>query len=227
MTDSNLIRTAPCLACGCAVPYRTNARVCCDLCRLLRKREQARVTAEKKRRAAGVAPCKGVISSCMVCAASFVKSVVRMTRCTKCQAEFITQQTRQASADRRASETRTAAYNAWARERRLTDPRMSVTAHMRTLMHRGLKSRKAGRSWRTFVDYSLEELMSHLERQFLPSMSWANRSKWHIDHITPLASFQFDSPDDESFKQAWSLSNLRPIWGIDNVRKNRTRTHLI
>ena len=69
--------------------------------------------------------------------------------------------------------------------------------------------------------------MTHLERQFLPGMTWGNRGEWHIDHIVPLASFTFTSPDDPEFRAAWALTNLRPLWAKDNIRKSAKRTHLI
>jgi len=98
---------------------------------------------------------------------------------------------------------------------------------MRTLMHRALGKAKAGRSWKTFVDYSLEELMAHLERQFLPGMTWQNKGDWHIDHIIPRSSFEYSSPDDPEFKKCWSLSNLQPLWAVDNIRKNAKLDYLI
>lgn len=98
---------------------------------------------------------------------------------------------------------------------------------MRTMIHRGLGKGKAGRSWREFVPYTLEELMAHLERQFLPGMTWDNRRQWHIDHIVPLASFTFTSPDDPEFRAAWALTNVRPLWAKDNIRKSAKRTHLL
>ena len=94
-------------------------------------------------------------------------------------------------------------------------------------MHRGMRSQKAGRSWRDFVPYSLEDLIIHLERQFLPGMSWDNRGDWHIDHIVPLASFNFETPDDPEFKAAWALSNLRPWWAKDNMQKSAKRLYLV
>jgi hypothetical protein len=98
---------------------------------------------------------------------------------------------------------------------------------MKTLIWRDLGRGKAGRSWKEFVDYTLDELIYHIERQFLPGMTWDNRGEWHIDHIVPLSSFKFSSADDIEFKRAWALSNLRPLWALDNIRKQATRTHLI
>lgn len=94
-------------------------------------------------------------------------------------------------------------------------------------MHRAFGSGKAGRSWKTFVPYTLAQLMEHLERQFLPRMTWENQGEWHIDHVRPLSSFKFDKPEDAAFQEAWALSNLRPLWGLDNIRKQARRTHLL
>src|SRR3546814_14803337 len=73
-------------------------------------------------------------------------------------------------------------------------------------MSAGVKSSlgdgKNGRSWETLVGYTVADLMAHLERQFLPGMSWDNRGEWHIDHIRPLCSFEFTSPDDPQFREA-------------------------
>lgn len=77
------------------------------------------------------------------------------------------------------------------------------------------------------VDYTVEELRAHLERQFLRGMGWHNAGEWHIDHIIPVSSFNYTSPDDLEFKRCWALANLRPLWGRDNIRKsNRVETLL-
>lgn len=70
------------------------------------------------------------------------------------------------------------------------------------------------------LGYSLEELMNHLEAQFEDGMTWDNHGKWHIDHIKPICSFKFESYEDEEFKECWALSNLRPLWAKDNLKKS-------
>lgn len=82
---------------------------------------------------------------------------------------------------------------------------------------RGLKDRS-----RTFalVGYSVEELKAHLEAKFVEGMSWDNYGPaWHVDHIKPLAAHKITGPQCPEFKAAWSLSNLQPLWAIDNIRK--------
>lgn len=98
---------------------------------------------------------------------------------------------------------------------------------MAVALHRGLKSGKTGAAWAALVGYTVDELRRHLERQFLPKMSWANINLWHIDHIVPLASFSFTSVDDPEFKAAWCLANLRPLWALKNMSKGAKREFLL
>lgn len=77
------------------------------------------------------------------------------------------------------------------------------------------------------LGYTSQELIQHLERQFLPGMTWDNSNKWHVDHIQPLSSFKYESVNDEAFKQAWALSNLRPLWASDNLTKYNKRVFLL
>jgi hypothetical protein len=65
---------------------------------------------------------------------------------------------------------------------------------------------------------SLEELKSHLEKQFKQGMTWSNHSLkgWHVDHIIPLSSAK-------SIKELEKLShytNLQPLWAKEiNARE--------
>tara|TARA_R100001244_G_scaffold2541_9_gene3988 strand:- start:1832 stop:2620 length:789 start_codon:yes stop_codon:yes gene_type:complete len=120
------------------------------------------------------------------------------------------------------------------REKRKT-PHGGLSARVGNLMRHNLRAvstgrptnGKRGRSWREFVDYSVEELAAHLERQFARGMSWQNFGEWHIDHIVPVASFNFESPQCPEFRACWSLTNLRPVWAAENFRKNAKRIYLL
>lgn len=90
---------------------------------------------------------------------------------------------------------------------------------------------KRQRSWEELVGYSLADLMTHIERQFTRGMTWANHGKgdgkWHVDHILPMKMFSFESADDPDFKTCWALTNLRPMWGKDNISKHAKRLYLL
>lgn len=78
---------------------------------------------------------------------------------------------------------------------------------------------KAGRKWQSLVGYTLDDLVTHLEKQFKDGMSWDNYGEWHVDHIIPKSVFNYERPEHIDFRRAWALSNLRPLWGRENVRK--------
>lgn len=70
---------------------------------------------------------------------------------------------------------------------------------------------------------SWAEFAAHIERQFLPGMTWQNRGEWHIDHIVALATAKTEA-DVLALNH---FTNLRPMWGPDNFKKGAKQTHLI
>ena len=92
---------------------------------------------------------------------------------------------------------------------------LSATKHtMRRLVRRTMKKTSASQA---LLGYSAQELKTHLENQFLPGMTWENRSTWHIDHIIPVADFLNRGINNPNIVN--SLSNLRPLWANDNLTK--------
>jgi len=87
-------------------------------------------------------------------------------------------------------------------------------------IYRNLAKQKSNTHWEEFVDFTLDELKQHLESLFDDNMSWDNYgSYWHVDHIVPVAAFNYQSYLDESFKRCWSLQNLQPLEISLNVSK--------
>lgn len=114
--------------------------------------------------------------------------------------------------------------SAWAK----ASPQTKFNRSVGSAISHSLRGRtKGGRTWSAIVGYTVDDLREHITRQFTKGMSWANYGKWHIDHIVPLASFTYDGPDDPEFQRAWSLTNLRPLWATENVRKGGRRTLLL
>ena len=72
-------------------------------------------------------------------------------------------------------------------------------------------------STRELIGCTVDELRAHLEKQFLPGMSWSNRKEWHIDHIRPCASFDLTDPEQQKICFNWK--NLQPLWAMDNWKK--------
>jgi len=94
-------------------------------------------------------------------------------------------------------------------------------------LNRALRGKKNGEPSFALLGFAVEELMTHLERQFQRGMTWENYGKWHVDHIRPLASFTYSDPSDPDFKRAWALTNLRPLWATENISKGARVSLLI
>lgn len=113
------------------------------------------------------------------------------------------------------------------RDRRKNDPAFAIRNRMTCMINSGLRNGKQGESWLKILPYTLDELMSHIEKQFLDGMTWSNIGEWHIDHIMPSSSFNFESVSDDDFFACWHITNLRPMWAFDNISKgNKIETLL-
>jgi hypothetical protein len=85
---------------------------------------------------------------------------------------------------------------------------------------------KNGQVTFSFLPYTIDDLMEHLESQFLPWMNWKNYGngigRWNIDHIKPDCLFNYKSVDDKEFQECWALSNLRPLEWMENIKKGKS-----
>jgi hypothetical protein len=103
-----------------------------------------------------------------------------------------------------------------------TDPTYKLISYFRTAIYQVLKESNVEKNKHYFdvLQYTPEELITHLELQFKDDMSWDNYGKWHVDHIKPISSFNIVEMGDEEFMKCWSLGNLQPMWGEENIRKS-------
>lgn len=136
-------------------------------------------------------------------------------------------QNREAIAERRKRPEVKRAAAEYMRRAYRERPERNVHMRMASAVYQALREQKAGRKWETLVGYTLSDLMRHLERQFLPGMTWENMGRWHIDHIVPRVEFRYKTAEEPSFKECWSLHNLRPLWAGENQTKAANRLHLL
>jgi hypothetical protein len=90
---------------------------------------------------------------------------------------------------------------------------------IRTLLRNTLKRIGSKKESRTeeISGYSAIDLKTHIESLFLEGMTWDNYGDWHIDHIIPVSSFEENTPASVIN----SLSNLQPLWKLDNLSKGK------
>ena len=111
---------------------------------------------------------------------------------------------------------------AYEKHRKDTDPIYKLISNFRTAIYQVLKESNVEKNGHYFeiLGYTPEELINHLEKQFKDGMTWDNYGDFHIDHIIPISSFNIQEIGDEEFMKCWSLSNLQPMWGEENIRKS-------
>ena len=121
--------------------------------------------------------------------------------------------------------SRTVEYRKSQKAKRRLNPTVAMSERMSRLMAWALASVGAIKRSATFdlLGYTPAQLKTHIEKQFVSGMSWANRSKWEVDHITPISTARCEA-DVIALNQ---LSNLRPLWALDNNRKNCRPDRLI
>lgn len=223
-----------CADCGERVRRTGPSQRLCVRCGYARKLAYSRRHLRAQRVARG-GVVRGALIICARCSAEIVKTGVNQKYCAGCAAAQAKEDHKGASERYRAAHPYSDKERARKREydarRYGTDPRFALRSRIVCGLNQSLRARlakgsalrvssfKNGRKWSDIVGWTVEDLIAHLESRFAPGMTWENRREWHIDHIRPLSSFAFSTPDDPQFREAWALSNLQPLWGIDNLRK--------
>lgn len=97
--------------------------------------------------------------------------------------------------------------------------KQNLRGRLYTVLHKNAKSA----STMELLGCSIEFFKQYIEAQFPPGVSWKNftgnnpRTTYHIDHIRPCSSFDLSDPEQQ--KICFHYSNLRPMLGIDNIKK--------
>jgi hypothetical protein len=120
-----------------------------------------------------------------------------------------------------------------------SDPAVNLRERLRAAMRKqakkfgwvnsyfGQEARRQGHGkiW-VAVGYTASKLRSHLELQFTDGMTWERfmAGEIHVDHIVPKSQFNLDSEAD--LRACYALSNLRPLWASQNLRKGPHRVEL-
>ena len=113
--------------------------------------------------------------------------------------------------------------NVRAIERCKTDPMFKLNKHISLCIRNSLNGTKKGSRWEHLVGYTFLDFRKHFERLFKDGMTWNNHGngigKWNIDHIIPIVKFNFTKPEHKDFQRCWALSNLQPMWSLENMKK--------
>jgi hypothetical protein len=117
-------------------------------------------------------------------------------------------------------------YNKQNQKNLLKDPIKNLQHRMRCVIGQCIKRLNNNKkSQNTLSTVGLESWVlfkKHIESQFTEGMNWSNHghgknnTTWHIDHIIPLSS----AVTEEDVYRLNHYTNLRPMWGSDNIRKS-------
>lgn len=114
-------------------------------------------------------------------------------------------------------------------ERRRNNPSFVISKRTRSRIAHALKHGFVSKKWRDHLPFTFDDLVSHIERQFVRGMSWERlfAGEVHIDHVVPVSDFKITSIGCPEFRACWSLGNLRPVWAKDNLCKSNKRLFLV
>lgn len=111
------------------------------------------------------------------------------------------------------------------RQLRQNNPIYRLKINLRNRISEILSNKKRNKSIH-LVGCTLKQLAHHLKQLFTIGMSWENygfgSNKWHVDHIRPCASFDFE--DEKQISECFHYTNLQPLWQFDNLSKGSTLT---
>jgi hypothetical protein len=125
--------------------------------------------------------------------------------------------------------------NKYKRKRYKTDILFKTGILLRSHINKNVKkfNIKKCNSILTILGCTLEEYKQHLEKQFLPEMTWDNHGDiWEIDHIIPCSSFNL-LEESEQLK-CFHYLNTQPLFktteiaeqfGYTNQRGNRNKSN--
>ena len=117
--------------------------------------------------------------------------------------------------------TKKAKKNARRRERRATDPLYVLKCRLRDRVSKSLKRKGFKKNTNTalLLGCAYEEFKAYTEARLPPGMTWETfLSDGHLDHIVPLDA----AKTEEDVYALNHFTNLRPMWGPDNLAKNAT-----
>ena len=120
-------------------------------------------------------------------------------------------------------------HNEWLKNKYKNDIRYNLKIKISSAIGATLKRNKNGKQWQDLVGYTVGDLIKRLKSTLPENYNWNDflEGKLHIDHIIPIRAFIFDKPEDEEFKQCWSLYNLKLLSAKENNEKHDKINNLI
>lgn len=223
-----------CQRCSETVARKSNCQKMCVDCSRVQKFEG--IKDRKRRIRARMREERGLIlykKNCVCCEKEYLAKAINSKHCEVCLPVKIKESNKERQKKHRQNPENLKREKRWrqsekgrvslrnAKNKLRSTPRGKIESSIRNGIWRTIKlGSKNGRSSFALLEYDIDDLKNHLEKQFQTGMTWENFGQWHIDHKIPLSVFNYTTPDDLDFKRAWALSNLQPLWAQDNLVKH-------
>lgn len=155
------------------------------------------------------------------------KSKEKMRKYRKSNIEYRKRQNEFTKEWRKKNKCKTQGYRKkWHLENK-DKPEYKTIKNLRRRLREVLKGQKKSNSFMLLLGCSIEFFIEYMESKFEPGMTWENYGNpngdhsncWHVDHIKPCCSFDLSDPEQQ--KICFHYTNLQPLWGKDNLRKNK------
>ena len=103
------------------------------------------------------------------------------------------------------------------------NPRYRLDKNTRSFLRAIILGRVKNSKYEILLGWQIKDFIQHIEKGFLPNMSWDNYGKWEIDHKRSLCTFIYSGESCPEYKQAWQLENLRPLWAYHNRKRKKQK----
>lgn len=149
---------------------------------------------------------KGIICSC----GKPIKNNCKTSLCDKCREKEWVKNNKERHNDN---------ANNYQKKRRAIDVNFKLCLNLRRRLWDALHGKSKSEQTLSYLGCSIEDLKSHIEKQFTGGMSWDNWAKdgWHIDHKRPIS--WYDLTKEAEIHKACNYKNLQPLWAKDNYAK--------
>ena len=104
------------------------------------------------------------------------------------------------------------------RDRAKTNLNCKLSGNLRSRLYQALKNNYKSGSAVKDLGCSIEKFKLWLEMHFEEGMTWKNYGDWHIDHITPLDSYNLNNRQE--LIKACNYTNLQPLWAEEKLIKS-------
>lgn len=102
--------------------------------------------------------------------------------------------------------------------RKMQKPAYRLRVYLRNRLGQALRGEYKSARTLELLGCTIEFLREHLEKQFVPGMTWENYGPvWHVDHILPCAEFHLQHSEEQEICFHWT--NLQPLFAKDNLSK--------